>query len=111
MLLPSGLFYDIQENDIRVEMAFREASKLQKARLAKEKPPPPPPDGAEAGGRRLGSPTASLPSATAYGEEQGKPGHDPREVGSEHADILCVSGVGGHWQRPLGHVWVLPGGA
>ncbi|KAJ6659715.1 hypothetical protein lerEdw1_018430 [Lerista edwardsae] len=75
-----GLFYDIQENDIRVEMAFREASKLQKARLAKEKPPPPlpppppppppPPDGAEAGGRKLGSPTASLPSAIAFGEEQ-----------------------------------------
>ncbi|KAL7979102.1 hypothetical protein Chor_015126 [Crotalus horridus] len=36
-----GLFYDMQENYIRVEMAFREATKLQKARLPKEKPSPP----------------------------------------------------------------------
>uniref|UniRef100_A0A7M4DUJ3 Cilia and flagella associated protein 70 n=1 Tax=Crocodylus porosus TaxID=8502 RepID=A0A7M4DUJ3_CROPO len=32
-----GLFYDIQDNDIRVEMAFHEANKLLQARLTKEK--------------------------------------------------------------------------
>nr|XP_028562025.1 cilia- and flagella-associated protein 70 isoform X1 [Podarcis muralis]XP_028562026.1 cilia- and flagella-associated protein 70 isoform X1 [Podarcis muralis]XP_028562027.1 cilia- and flagella-associated protein 70 isoform X1 [Podarcis muralis] len=36
----AGLFYDIQENDIRVEMAFQKAFKLQKASLQKERPPP-----------------------------------------------------------------------
>ncbi|XP_061455849.1 cilia- and flagella-associated protein 70 isoform X3 [Rhineura floridana] len=45
-----GLFYDIQENGIQVEMAFHEAAKLQKSRLAKERPPA---EGADGGAHKL----------------------------------------------------------
>lgn len=75
-----GLFYDIQENDIREEMAFHEAMKLQKARLAKEKPPS---IGSEGGTRKPGSPTVStMLSSIGFGEEQepvrtSLPGSDP----------------------------------
>ncbi|KAH0631802.1 hypothetical protein JD844_019629 [Phrynosoma platyrhinos] len=51
------------ENPIQVEMAFREASKLQKARLAKEKPVP---ESADGGGRKNISAPSSVINA---GEE------------------------------------------
>nr|XP_016854376.1 PREDICTED: cilia- and flagella-associated protein 70 [Anolis carolinensis] len=59
-----GLFYDMQGNTIRVEMAFHEASKLQKAHLAKERPPPESVDG---GGRK--PPASRLGSMIPTGEE------------------------------------------
>lgn len=69
-LFLSGLFYDIQENNIRVEMAFHEATKLQKARQGKEKPLSETTSGA---GRKVVSISLSgLQSGSASKEEIGK---------------------------------------
>ena len=37
LLSPIGLFYELQNNNIQAEMAFREAKKLLQAQLAKER--------------------------------------------------------------------------
>lgn len=69
--LLSGLFYEIQENDIRVEMAFHEANKLLKAQLAKEKNIT---EAAEEGGKKLHSLSATVLRPVTSPQEDTLPG-------------------------------------
>lgn len=60
-LSPIGLFYELQNNNIQAEMAFREAKKLLQAQLAKERSIPEAAAG-EGGEKQISAACARSPS-------------------------------------------------
>lgn len=70
-LYPIGLFYELQDNNIQAEMAFREAKKLLQAQLAKERSIPEAVEG-EGGEKPISAADVKSPSPSPEERSPGK---------------------------------------